>query len=242
MKSPEIDRAEWDFQSLTEPYVLECLEYEIDRERQATDPSLLNFAKEVLRTLEENDHDEPKVWMRFGFELWHMRIAYYLPYFPSTPYLNLPIALRKEQLQRRPQLLRPGCVALSDKSALQHLESRDHSYRKGYSVASFEIYWDMTDEELKRQFGEWLLEQRPTSEPGKPLPPDVKTARANLRCLGALRLLRKMDAAEAQALTEIETGKPLFSGSAWSRAKAKAERLIEQPSWLGFTFPKSSQK
>lgn len=233
MKTPQIDRFEWDFTSLVDTEVNQCLSYELLRERCKQDPSTLAWIQGVDRGLKEVDYNEFEYCTKNGIEVHLIRDVYYLPHLPETPYLKLPLQLRKSQLESQPKTLRPGCVPLGEQPALQHFESRNRSRTEPeYTVAAFEVYWHLKNEELLRQFEEWLKDSRPEGQPGHPLPPDIKTARANLRCLGALRLLRIMEAAEAQAYTEDIAGKPLYSGTKWSAAKAKAVKLISDPPWI----------
>ncbi|MCX7825840.1 MAG: hypothetical protein N2689_09815 [Verrucomicrobiae bacterium] len=178
--------------------------------------------------------------------LWLLRD--FADYFPKTPWVNIPFQKRNALRRLPPPGSEPvaleGCLADlrdPDPKLEGHQESPDEPERyrdevvkevtPGQFIGAYviSIPWYHSDEQLKAGFAAWLKQRE------KELGPEgcrvtfrrigrVKR-QADLRQLGALRLLRSgMTAEKACEHTERVCGRPLFEGPGeWSDAWRKAD-------------------
>lgn len=171
--------------------------------------------------------------------------------WPKTPYLNIP----EKERRRRSDWAAPYYFDLSqtvqfnadewDKAGRFEIPMESITqgrYRKAveeinsseshrYQVAAFFIDWGKSPSKLKKQFADWVTGRRPPNidtieERGGGS--GLKSLRADLKALGAYRLLKKMNWNEASDYTENKFRVHFYDNqSAWIRAKKEAENEIK---------------
>jgi len=99
----------------------------------------------------------------------------------------------------------------------------------------FNACWDRSDRKLKKDFQQWLTNNRPTDQPGFQKSAHggsrITTRRDLLKKLGALRLMRayKRDVVRAGDHAWKVAGKPLYKDqAAWIKAAKKAEEHLHE--------------
>lgn len=98
------------------------------------------------------------------------------------------------------------------------------------TVVAFWINWELSPEELTRQFNRWMTENRDKSVPIKERrgKGELSLWRKELKQLATWRLLSKMGWEEAYEVTREHLGKGLWCdrSEVWTRAFKAAERLL----------------
>ena len=179
-----------------------------------------------------------------GHILVSFRLFTFADYFPSTPFVSIPSEIRAERIapekqiaSRLPQVCEWTAKDLQDNLG-NHLPLRHEHFPPNYpqSFTVCRISWACSDNALIKAFKQWLEDMR--AKHPEFAPQDTRDElRAQLKKLGALRLLRKMTWEQAADFTQNILKQPLYSEQpAWSRAEGEAQKELE-----GFTtrlFPR----
>ncbi len=223
-------RDEWDFEGLANGSVGSCWGYEYARECQwiideyqarSLDRAANPIREGVINPIGFDEfgnlyiekvfygNDEDDIQGIVDLEL--------PPGFPDTPYLRIAHRRHKWERESWPAIRKATPHELKTPSA---------------SVVAIWIDWSKCDKELTGAFAAWLTSgdrpRRATERRGKS---GVRRVRADLKALGAYRLLKLMTAEEAYQYTarESRARKPLFSKIPdWYRAKRRALHIIRQ--------------
>lgn len=173
-------------------------------------------------------------------------IYIYSPEFPRSPYLSIP---PQERLDRCGEVYRGwekasatnfsvGSSELDEMIFNEFLSAREKGER--YQISGFvepvlfKINWRNSDDKLVEQLRNWLLFNRPIgvlkNRSGRRS--SSSYFRANLKALGASRLLKQFTTPEeARRLSKVHSvaKAPLFEHSdKWRLAKAKTDRLVSE--------------
>ena len=166
--------------------------------------------------------------------------------FPKTPFLSIPKSERDARIAALPKKPFPFQANLStlirtrDADFSQAKTLKYPTYPGEGDIAAFYINWHIPLPELRKQFRQWLEENKPAdaclrAKEGAGAPP--RQMRAKLKALGALRVLRILRTQEAAYAytTEIlsdhmKVKHELFCDetTAWQRARRDAEKAIQK--------------
>ena len=232
-----VDWREWDFSEVPDDQVELCHEYEYGRHSEQVKAAVAKFRRQHGNVAIEECLDINDPGTVLGEEQLPP-VACVRPSFPKDPFQSI----NANERQRIADMLRTDgdrylLVEGSFRKLLSiypNLQNEYGSFRDGettYVVMS--VDWRMNPTEILRRFEEWLTKRRPkevrkrdrTRGAGAP----VRKSRAELKALGAWRLLQKMDSGDAwEATKERLKKRGLYSDepAAWSRARATAERLL----------------
>jgi hypothetical protein len=227
--TPTLERAEWDFEKWAErlnfdlgSHALFCAyNYEFAREIP-----FLHAAVRLWRSGSQSDsfddllkHSEQVLALGF------VRNFFGIRQWPIDPIQSVPIDEFKKYVR---ELMFPMPVSNRAKDeALAAIIDSDpkmrawHTPRRSLRLSLPEAF---THDELVACFAAYLRIHFPQHQP-RP----VKQMKANLKALGAYRLLTKrgMTVAEAAHFTQCELGEALYQNEqAWSRAKKKANAVL----------------
>ena len=225
-------RKAWDFESCKSGLEQECFNYEYARQV----PWILAefLCEKIARRTFIPDGD----FGRGGFDkngFWHNvsfggsekddwgLILVLPPGFPDKPFLELDHSAKPEKGKLRKSSLWPSDIICSWHKSLKN---PDLLFGSGHTLF---VDWQYHDDKLLEAFKRWLVKTRPH--------PPVKAKRgrgkstekmADLKALGALRLLERFTAKQALDFTAEETGKPLFVKIPdWYEARARAQQILE---------------
>lgn len=233
-------REEWDFGQLKEGYEQDCWYYEFGREcdwirhRFATDQKQKRMV-EVRLGSDLNGFDAGGYWYMARFMSWPGKpeeandwISFIVPPgFPDTPFLKLALACPINELKR--ELIAGGATPVVDIADFYGENGMPLPVLMSIKTHSFRISWECHDDELLNGFKIWLKQHRPfkpTEQRGRRLPTIL---RADLKALGATRLLRAGTATEAMDYTEKLLSMPIYSKeSDWYAAKSRVSELLER--------------
>ena len=214
MKKPLILRAEWDFSDCRDDEVEECHHWEFRRTLHT---------QRALPEIQDSDWFQP-----------------YPPdapltldeFWPDTPFLSLSREKRKLRIRERAETQERVWGFETPLHKLPKCHSRTYEMGGRWNVfVATEIRWALTDSEMIAAFREWLKKNRPEDRQ----PQSTRTGaaslprqlRAELKALGAWRLLQVMHWSKAETATMDSEGKPLFADQkGWIRARAVAERVF----------------
>ena len=218
IKTPSIDRAEWDFSKCPPKELMLCCCYEYCR-------SSLTIREEYFKAVEETDPSRrSKEYLRLstGYGL-----SLHCPEFPDTPWLKI---ASKTRLKRVRRLIKFGQTAFTPADPRQSLSFNEQT---GDEVAMFEISWGCTKTKIVEDFKRWVKDNHPHKQKAicgeDAIWPERlgSTARGMLNALAAWRLRQRMTWSEAAELTANESGEALFENqSRWITAKGDAEFLL----------------
>ncbi len=238
-KQEKLDRAEWDFSQCFDGEWIACAEYEYGREAWRISPA--------FRERWEPTRNYPGCSVENGNK-WPFSVAEWFllwPEFPEKAFLSVPQTERKSRGQLHEKLC-PGWpdVQTTFRDVMQHnaatveagVNRIDGDDGRGgiISTAAFNIDWTLPNETLCASFREWLIQNRPPSVTQRVMggaSSAERQAQADLKALGALRILRVVPANRARDETRKITGEKdgLFSDPpAWSKAKKRAEKRLRE--------------
>ena len=220
-----LSREEWDFSGCPEELEVLCWEYEYGREC----PRIIEmFREDALGRRQGFDKDgywfyEHQVFDYKG-EYADSVILLVPPGFPDVPFLQT--ARRK----RRPAAKVPSKwnTFLSPAKVRDVDGDPKRAFRPPPDyIAKLYVDWDATDRDLLRDFRQWLKEHRPRKAKSKRGKSAARQRMADLKALGAYRLLKMMSAEEALAHTKKFLPHGLYSKIAdWYKARARAKRVL----------------
>src|SRR5215469_14385056 len=195
---PRLPRFEWDFSTCPSWELAECWYYEFKREsplarqivvdwRKDREPptfdEFLNLAQAMLMPPERGHLDA------------------FCPEWPSYPYLSIPPAERKRRFSQlfpneteslaaelEPRPAPPGALSLEAVNFILELDGKKERIQE--VDVTFRIRRSMADKEIMRRVAAWLKVHR--AYRGYKASPNVlnRRLRADLKALGALRVLR----------------------------------------------------
>ena len=234
---PKVNPHDWDFSEVPDDQVELCHEYEYGRHSEQVKAAVAKFRRQHGNVAIEECLDINDPGTVLGEEQLPPVVCV-RPSFPKDPFQSI----NANERQRIADMLRTDgdrylLVEGSFRKLLSiypNLQNEYGSFRDGettYVVMS--VDWRMNPTEILRRFEEWLTKRRPkevrkrdrTRGAGAP----VRKSRAELKALGAWRLLQKMDSGDAFEVTKDWLKKNgLFSNepAAWSRPRATAARIL----------------
>ena len=151
------------------------------------------------------------------------RVLVLPPGFPEKPFLELNHFTKPEEEKRHELGLWPSDIVCSWSKSLKN---PDPFFGSGDTLF---IDWQHHDDKLVEAFKRWLVKTRP-HPPAKAKRGRGKSTEtmADLKALGALRLLERFTAKQALDFTFKEAGKPLFAKIPdWYEARTRAQRILE---------------
>ena len=240
--APDLVRDEWDFSDCPDAEIWECRAYEFAREVQVIRDDVDSLRKNLPCTFGALVN---ALRSRIESTLRAMALFWYCPEFPDKPYLTISAAERRRRFRMLWPRSATAASAVIPAIIPSDIGQRLVSGRVFYGseeLALFELNWTESDKFLAGAFLEWLRENRP---------PDVKIFErrgagnflrewaADLKALGALRLLKKMKWYDAFTLTHEVLGKERARGGGrkrvalytnreevWIKAAKRAEKII----------------
>ncbi|MCX6911362.1 MAG: hypothetical protein NTY01_25425 [Verrucomicrobia bacterium] len=247
-----LDQIEWDFHSCPENEWEECWQWEFAREpaAKAIQTAVTHFRKATRRKTFDDywrvATDDKRRFLSFPRPKRRRDLLYCSPEFPSQPYLSIKEQERKRRIAEIGEVRKVGGFSQWDlKEFISEIVSGEHdscwlnviggTMQHGTSVAVlFDINWRLNNRELKERFAAWLKDHRPADVEqieSRGAGSRPRQCQADLKALGALRLLHVMPWNEATEVTQRELGKPgpLFSEqNRWIAAKRRAEKVIRE--------------
>jgi hypothetical protein len=233
-----IARAEWDFSACLRARVNFCRSYEFARQMEREYPGFLDQMKAAHR--EKFDTKENQHYQLQGPDDDQRRCFFEIidapPGFPTEPYLSL---------GHKPTLQSYHPFRLGYPFAVRYCPIREvwfdgHDFHRGqlqeemnlnpHDFYSFDIDWSQANKELTKAFQKWLVARRPTPSLERRGLPLVEIYRADLRALGAYRLIRHFEsAAEANRYTtklDPQNRGLYFNLNQWYRAETRAQKIL----------------
>ena len=224
-----LPREEWDFSSCLEGQESSCWEYEYGREC----PRIVKAFREDVSG-RRRGFDEDGYWFYQhevfnGEEFEPLVFLLAPPGFPDVPYL--------QSKRRKP---RSGPKVPAKWNTFIHpakVRDVDGDPKRTFRpppdfIAKLYVEWDATDRELLQDFRQWLKEHRPRKAKSRRGKSAARERMADLKALGAYRLLKMMGAEQALAYTKKFLPHGLYSKVPdWYEAKARARRVLR--SWFG---------
>ena len=222
--APDLARDEWDFSDCPDAEIWECHAYEFAREIQVIRDDVDSLRKNLPCTFEALVN---ALRSRIQSTPRAMALFWYCPEFPDKPYLTISAAERRRRFRMLWPRSATAAIAVIPKIIPPDLGQRLVSGRVFYGsheLALFEIDWTESPKFLTGAFLEWLRENRP---------PDVKIFErrgagnflrewaADLKALGAHRLLEKMKWHEAFELTGKVLGEERGLGGVGERLASR---------------------
>lgn len=220
-----LPREEWDFLSCPEGLEGACWEYEYGRECPRIVAAFQEDASRRRRGFDDDgywfyDHQ----MLDANGELEDSVILLVPPGFPDVPFLKT---------ERRRQRA-AAKVPTKWNSFLNPAKVRDvdgdpkRTFRPPPDyIAKLYVEWDATDRELLGDFRLWLKQHRPRKAKSRRGKSAARQRMADLKALGAYRLLRVMSAEEALAYTSQFLPHGLYSKIPdWYEARARAKRVL----------------
>jgi hypothetical protein len=227
-------REEWDFSLCPIGRENDCWHYEFARECQWILDEFVLQKKEKARFVEgkwpSNGFDRRGNWHFHHYESYDERqewaLAFFVPLgFPEKAYLKTSQTHYEPPVMRGLKCLNPPFWDFDEMS--KELGSRS-PFRKREDGHSIFIDWQITDKEIMALFKEWLKRNRkrpPLEYRGRSRP---KQQLADLKALGAHRLLRHGTAEAGLAYTGRFIKSGLYAKiSDWYEAKARALKVLK---------------
>ena len=197
-----LKREDWDFSDCPPGVEWYCFQYE--------------FGREVphLFTKDDGSLDAPCWFGDTGF--------------PGTPFLLSEAKPLSEQWEFRPRFAgnKPRSVGFGSSAFLRAVRTK--AELSFYALLA--IDWTQPDKRLVKDFGEWLKESRPLPATERRGKGSSRPYLADLKALGALRLLRAgLSAAKAKAFTKAQSkcGALYQKESDWYAARKYAEKVLD---------------
>ena len=237
-----LSRHDWDFSEVQDEELEECATYEFLREVDS-------FREKVLEVREkEGIPDFKEAHSFFGTDTslppyFFPSALFFREDWPDKPYQSLPREERKEMLGPVETNIDPAWSMAKIFGLLQTADLEDDSvelcdtlcfpnHNPTRVIAAFEIDWRSSNAEIMQGIRAWLNTHRPGDvEIGETRGAGGRTrkSRANLGALGIWRILKAHGGNRTQAYTSkrFNLSQQFASPSAWTRAKKRAEELIE---------------
>ena len=243
-KPADLAWQEWDFSKVPLDQVSLCYEYELSRDTH----SKLEKIKGLRATLGNPSFDQCMKWWThpetmpaddteaeqlaqtefiYGSQIW------WFDEFPDQPFQSISKHDRKRLAEPEGNW---GAITMNFRRLIREFPQVAEEHGKWEvpidersTAVALLIDWTRNNDELIRNFKDWLTAFRPKGiaivdrKNGAGAP--VRQLRARLKALGAWRLLRRMDWADAYALTEGR----LFGNnqSTWKAAKDATDQLLK---------------
>lgn len=230
--TPPLAREEWDFGACPEGNEYSCWAYEFAREcpkiraavQAADDNRKAGTARKLDAAVDEdlNWHYEISIYGSDGEVEDVTVLKLPLEHFPHTPYLSI-----KNPRKRRTPSKKESEFLLNFR--LRSFGETGFGPKRLGASSRIILYidWNAPDDTLRRAFARWLKTHRPfpdKSQRGKSL---SKRRFADLRALGAYRLLKTMSVLEAMDFSMAKRGSPLYAKPAdWSTAKRRVRQVL----------------
>ena len=226
-------RKAWDFESCKSGLEQECFQYEYARQTLWIQAEFILNVKIGRRVFIPDNNfgrggiDRNGFWHHVAFgnsekDDWGL-ILVLRSGFPDKPFLDLDHSTQPEEELPRESGLWPSDDVCSWAS---NLKNPDPMFGAGHILF---VDWQRHDNQLLEAFKRWLTKTRP-HPPAKAKRGRGKSTEkmADLKALGALRLLEQFTAQQALDFTAKETGKPLFAKIPdWYEARARAQQILE---------------
>jgi hypothetical protein len=223
-EAPPLAREEWDFGSCPEGRELYCWGYEYARESAA----IIADYRDCKERPESGCFDEHGNWsdtisiFDSDGELDEQIAIELAPGFPEVPYLktkHVPWKWEGEPLDL--EFLAGAPVRDAGKLENYYPQPAPHYFAHLY------IGWEAADKTLLRAFGRWLKGHRPFPARTKRGKSPAREFMADLRALGAWRLLQRMSAREALEHTSKFVRGGLYAKIPdWYGARRRALRVL----------------
>jgi len=239
-------REEWDFDACPTEELSTCWQYERQRETGESRKAVLDFRKKFgLHTFEDL---RGELQSRMGWVC-----AYEcFPEWPRTPFLAIDSKERKRRLKLLPKVAGvddwPYYLVTDITKILQNYAEggfssmlsgdtlRQSDWPEWREIVALDVNWLLTDEQMLRCFKAFLKQRRPPDvkqNESRGAGNDQRQSRADLKALGALRVLRhtQNDWMKAEEITErmSRKGKPLFENQpSWIRARKRAQTMLKE--------------
>ncbi len=219
-------REDWDFERCPERDLYICWAYEFARES----PTIVEEYKDALNYTIERQVIHPG-FDAHGVYQRQLDLLDHEGEFVDAVYLELPIGFPDT-----PYLLTGHKHEVHNAGKSFHFTSvRNAEDAKGWgpgwkTPAHFRhlhISWERPDKVIIRDFGQWLKKNRPFPSISKRGKSVKKKMYADLKALGAARLLRRFTAREAHNHTQKDGQKLYQKVPDWYEARTRAKRVLK---------------
>jgi hypothetical protein len=229
-KTAALKQTEWDFawaKKLTWNELKCCSDYEFGREIQTLRDGVLQWREKVQANSFKGLHDISWKIGCLGF----VRICCSFPEWPREPVGSIDpktLSERVKQLGYQAPISEWDLKEKQNTEALAGIIDPEWAYwDTPASLILLRIPENCTHEELRNCFAAYLKTNFPQQAKRGGQSRPVSKWRADLKALGAYRLLKVMTADEAGNYTQDLCGKALYENeSQWSTARTRTERLI----------------
>lgn len=220
---------EWDFSQCPEDRIYQCWAYEFAREspsiiaeyqkRKRTpidiDGRLVHLGFEpdgnyrrVIDVVDENGEFEDQIFLDLP------------PGFPDVPYLKTNQKVYESKFKVR--------VTSRKVRNAEEATRVAHQHRTPEHFAHLHIFWEAPDTTLIKDFGQWLKENRPFPPFEKRGNSNTKITLADLKALGATRLLRGFTVLEAMEHVRTLNRCLFVKPDDWYEAKRRVKRVLKK--------------
>jgi len=219
---------EWDFSSCPDDRIDYCWNYEFARESQ----SIIEDYEDARKNPIGGRKGDPR-FDRYGN--WHSQINIFDSEgeFDDSLYLELPPGFPKVPYLKTKHKVWESDFEIKMSAKVRDAKEFEFSAPRpaAHYFAHLYIAWHESDKRLVEDFRIWLKKNRPMKPMRRQGLAPKRAKLADLKALGAARLLRYFTVKEADIYVR-GCNRPMYEKpSDWSQAKGRAKRILEK--WFG---------